>query len=599
MTDLFSRRDLAFLLHELHGLGELLQWPQYAEHDAATCDAILDAAFKLAHEAFLPSAAALDAEEPRFDGKRVIQPVACREAIEAYVEGGFLSAPFPSEHGGLQIPSLLASAIGPLFMTANAGPAGYVFLTAAAANLLLTHASAEQVARYVPNMLAGRWFGTMCLSEPQAGSSLADIKTRATPRADGRYDIRGSKMWISGGEHELSENIVQLVLAKIDGAPAGVKGISLFIVPKYRLDANGEPGERNGIRLIGLNHKMGQRGTTNCALAFGDGEACIGELIGEPHKGLSYMFHMMNEARIAVGLGAAGLGYAGYRYALDYAKQRPQGRPAIAKDPNSAQVAIVEHPDVRRMLLQQKAYVEGGLALGLYGARLVDDKAAHPDPAQRAEASALLDLLTPIIKAWPSEFCLRANALAIQVLGGYGYTRDYPVERLYRDNRLNPIHEGTNGIQGLDLLGRKVLGDGGKALRLLARRIEHSCAEAAGEPSLAACAAALRQALARVVEVTTTLGAAAAKGQVELAMSHSNAYLEMFGHLVVAWLWLRQATIATAALASASPDDRRFYEGKRAACAHFYRYELPQIECSAQILLALDEGLLQLDPETL
>jgi butyryl-CoA dehydrogenase len=599
MTDLLSRRDLAFQLHELHRLDEVLSWPMFAEHDAATCDTILDAAFRLAHAEFLPSAAKLDAEEPHFDGQRVRQPAECKRAIDAYIAGGFLSAPFPAALGGLQIPSLLASAIGPLFTAANAGAAGYVFLTAAAANLLRAHGSDAQKALFLPPMLEGRWFGTMCLSEPQAGSSLADIKTRATPRADGSYDIRGNKMWISGGEHALSENIVQLVLAKIDGAPAGVKGISLFIVPKFRVGADGAIGERNGIRLIGLNHKMGNRGTTNCALSFGDGEDCIGQLIGEPHRGLQYMFHMMNEARIGVGLGAVALGYAGYRHSLDYAKNRPQGRPIGTKDPASAPVPIIEHADVRRMLLQQKVYVEGGLALGLMGARLVDEHAAHPEEKSRADAGALLDLLTPIIKAWPSEFCLRANELAIQVLGGYGYTRDYPVERLYRDNRLNPIHEGTNGIQGLDLLGRKVLGDGGKALRLLAKRMQQSIERSNGLPFLTSKAAELKHALSRVIEVTAQLGATAASGNSELAMCHSNAYLEMFGHLVVAWLWLDQARIALAAMPAAEGDEHAFYAGKFAAFEHFYLYELPKIGMLADILKQQDRGLLDLQIEGL
>ncbi|MES2683605.1 MAG: acyl-CoA dehydrogenase, partial [Pseudomonadota bacterium] len=476
---------------------------------------------------------------------------------------------------------------------------GYLFLTVAAANLLRAHANEAQQKKYLLPMLEGRFFGTMCLSEPQAGSSLADIKTKAVPRADGRYDITGNKMWISGGEHDLSENIVQLVLAKIEGAPAGVKGISLFIVPKRTVHDDGSLGEKNGIRLIGLNHKMGYRGTTNTALAFGDGEACIGELIGEPHKGLAYMFHMMNEARIAVGAGAAALAMAGYRYALGYTQQRPQGRALSNKNPGSPPVNISEHPDVRRMLLAQKSYVEGALSLCLYCARLVDEEIGNPDSAGKADNHALLDLLTPIAKAWPSEWCLEANKLAIQCLGGYGYTRDYPVERLYRDNRLNPIHEGTNGIQGLDLLGRKVLGDGGKALKLLFARMDATIAAAQGDAVLGEYATALKTAMARIQTATLKLGGTAAQGQMDLAMANSSAYLELFGHTVIAWQWLMQGLVAQAASPTASSSDQGFYKGKLSACRYFFRYELPKTATWADLLLQLDDTLLTVEVASL
>ena len=595
MTDFFPRRELAFQLHEMHGLGQVLRYPRYAAHDAETCDAILDAAHTLATEQFLPHAHISDAQEPHFDGTRVHLPKQVKPAIDAFLAGGFLKAAFDEEVGGLQLPQMVYSSMAALFTAANIGTMGYLFLTVAAANLLRAHASEAQQKKYLLPMLEGRFFGTMCLSEPQAGSSLADIKTKAVPRADGRYDISGNKMWISGGEHDLSENIVQLVLAKIEGAPAGVKGISLFIVPKRTVNDDGSLGGKNGIRLIGLNHKMGYRGTTNTALAFGDGEACIGELIGEPHKGLSYMFHMMNEARIAVGAGAAALGMAGYRYALGYAQQRPQGRRLSDKNPASAPVNISEHPDVRRMLLAQKSYVEGALSLCLYCARLVDEETANPDPAAKADAHALLDLLTPIAKAWPSEWCLEANKLAIQCLGGYGYTRDYPVERLYRDNRLNPIHEGTNGIQGLDLLGRKVLGDGGKALGLLAKRVMATIAAARADAALAEYADALAGAMQRIQTVTAHLGTAAAKGQMELAMANSNAYLEAVGHTVIAWQWLLQALVVQGALPKASGSDAGFYRGKLAACRYFFRYELPKTAAHVDLLMQLDDTLLQVE----
>ena len=591
MSVLINRRDLAFLLHEVFEVEALCRLPRFAMHDRATIDGVLDAALRLAEEQFLPHAAKSDANEPRFDGERVHLIPEIATALAAYVDGGFLSASFPVELGGLQLPYMVGAAVGGIFTAANCGTAGYVFLTAAAANLLRVHGTAEQRERYLQPMLEGRWFGTMCLSEPQAGSSLADIRTRAIPQADGSFHLVGSKMWISGGEHELSENIVHLVLARIDGAPVGTKGISLFIVPKRRVASEGASGARNGVRLAGLNHKMGFRGTTNCALNFGEGEPAIGELVGRANEGLACMFHMMNEARIGVGMGATMMGYHGYRYSLDYARTRLQGRPAANRDPASKPVAIIEHADVRRMLLAQKAYVEGGLALSLYCARLVDLGDAAEDAAAREDAKLLLEILTPIAKAWPSEYGLEANKLAIQVLGGYGYTRDYPVERLYRDNRLNPIHEGTNGIQAIDLIGRKALMKDGAALRRLLAEMQAEAETASALGELAEESGALRAAITAIATTTQALLPLARSGDSERFLANAAAYLEMLGHSVVAWLWLRQARVACSAIA-ANEADREFYAGKRSTCRWFFRHELPKALRAAELLRSLDDTVL-------
>ena len=589
---LIPRRDLDFLLYEWLDVPALCRDGHFAGHDRGTFDQVIDAATRLAETQFLPHAAKADANEPHFDGERVHMIPEVKQALDAYIAGGFLAAAFPAEDGGLGLPYSVAAAVSAQFSAANVGTAGYSFLTAAAANLLRVHGSAPQKARYMQPMLEGRFFGTMCLSEPQAGSSLADIKTRAIPQGDGRYHIAGNKMWISGGEHELSANIVHLVLARIEGAPAGTKGISLFIVPKYRLDDAGNPGERNGVRLAGLNHKMGYRGTTNCALNFGEREPAVGELVGREHEGLACMFHMMNEARIGVGLGATALGIAGYRYSLDYARTRLQGRPASNKDPASKPVAIIEHADVRRMLLAQKAWVEGGLALGLYCARLVDELETLAEGPPKEEVRLLLDILTPIAKAWPAEWCLEANKLAIQVLGGYGYTRDYPVERYYRDNRLNPIHEGTNGIQALDLLGRKVTMKNGAALRLLLGKIQLTVKAAADDPALGEYAQSLGKSAELAVATTTVLAGAAMKGQVDLFLANAAYYLDMLGQIVLAWLWLQQAQVAQRAIATASTADREFYQGKLYACRYFFRYELPRAQRSAELLQRMDDTTL-------
>jgi len=592
MTDLVNRRDIDFLLYEWLDLPALCAHERYAQHDRATFEQVIDAAYRLAVEQFMPHAAKADANEPHFDGTRVEMIPEVGEALRAYVAGGFLAASFDADRGGMQLPYTINAVLNGIFTAANIGTTGYAFLTVAAANLLCAHGSPDQQRRYLQPMIEGRWFGTMCLSEPQAGSSLGDIRTRAIPQPDGSYHLVGNKMWISGGEHELTENIVNLVLARIDGAPAGTKGISLFIVPKRRVDADGKLGARNGVRLAGLNHKMGYRGTTNCALNFGESEAAVGEIVGAPNHGLAAMFHMMNEARIVVGMGAAMLGYAGYRFSLDYAKTRSQGRPIAAKDPLAKPVSIIEHADVRRMLLQQKAWVEGGTGLALYCAKLIDELGLASGDA-REELRLLLEILTPIAKSWPSEYCLEANKQAIQILGGYGYTRDYPVERLYRDNRLNPIHEGTLGIQAIDLLGRKATMKGGAALKLLLARMATTLDGTARMPELAEFRTSLQVGIDVVVRVTRTLTEAAAQGQIERSLANATLYLDMLGNLVVAWLWLDQARVALNRASNAGAVDQPFYEGKLNACRYFYRYELPRALRYAELLESLDDTVLK------
>jgi alkylation response protein AidB-like acyl-CoA dehydrogenase len=585
---ILSRRDLDFLLHEWLEVETLTKRARYAEHSRETFDAVMDLAQQIAIEHFAPHNRTADENEPRFvDGRVEMIPEVAR-ALAVFRESGIMSGTFDEEYGGMQLPQTVGQAAFAWFKAANVGTSSYPFLTMGNARLLLAHGSQEQKDTYVRPMLEGRWFGTMALSEPQAGSSLADITTRAEPQDDGTYRLTGNKMWISAGDHELTENIVHLVLAKIPGGPPGVKGISLFIVPKYLVADDGSVGERNDVVLAGLNHKMGYRGTTNTLLNFGEGvhtpggrAGAVGHLVGEPHKGLSYMFHMMNEARIGVGMGATVLGYTGYLHALEYARTRTQGRSAASKDPSSPQVRLVDHADVRRMLLAAKSYAQGGLALGLYCARLVDEEKTAETAEERERAHLLLDTLTPIAKAWPSQWGPVADDLAIQVHGGAGYTRDYPVEQFYRDNRLNPIHEGTNGIQALDLLGRKVTVHGGAGLALLTGTIGATTARAAGTP-FADLAADVDAAVARLTSVTATLWGT---GDPALALANASAYLDAAGHTVVAWLWLEQAL----ATGDGTGD---FYEGKRAAARYFQRWELPKVHTWLDLLESLDRTVL-------
>lgn len=583
------RQTLDFFLSDWLSVHSLLSRPRFADHSAQTFASVLDTCERLARDKFAPINRLLDTEEPYFDGERVHLPAATHTAVSAYIDSGMLAAAQDHDAGGMQLPCVIEMAANAFFSKACVAVGGYALLTAGNANLLQAHGTKAQQLVFAKNQLTGRWLGTMCLSEPQAGSSLSDVATRAEP--DGidfacdplgpRYRLTGNKMWISAGEHEITENIIHLVLAKIPGPDGklipGTKGLSLFIVPKWLVDEHGTRSEeRNDVALAGLNHKLGYRGTVNALLNFGEGTypvrggaGAIGYLVGKPGDGLRCMFHMMNEARIGVGLGAVMLGYAGYEASVQYARQRHQGRSLSpsGKDAAQPQIPIIEHADVKRMLLAQKSYVEGGLALSLYCARLVDEQHTG-DPDAAREAQLLLEVLTPIAKSWPSEWCLEANSLAIQVHGGYGYTRDFAVEQYWRDNRLNMIHEGTHGIQALDLLGRKVVMSGGAGLLLLGSRVRATIERAAQVTELADSGRALSAALHKVAEATQ---AAWSTGVPEEALANATPYLQAFGHVVLAWLWLDVAL-------SARDRGDAFGWGKLAAQRYFFAYELPKID---------------------
>jgi len=584
-----NRRDIDFYLYELLDLEELLKNDRYKEHDRDTVTAILDLAQQIAEEAFLPCAAELDEHEPIFEAGRAITPDSLKACLKTFVEAGLPAATFDASLGGMQLPMLVANFMQGIFQAANGSAVGYIFLTTSNAHMLEACGSDALRARYLPPLVEGRWFGTMCLSEPHAGSSLSDIRCMAEPLGDGSFKLTGTKMWISGGDQDVSENIIHMVLARTPGAPAGVKGISLFLVPKYRVTETGEIGDFNHIALAGLNHKMGQRGITNTLLNFGEGGDCLGYLVGAEHEGLKNMFHMMNEARIGVGMGAAMSGLAGYLYSLDYARNRPQGRHPGIKDPNAPMLPIIEHADIRRLLMEQKVTVEGSIALLSYCTQLVDQQEMAEDAAEKERLTLLLELLTPVAKSWPSEYTLEANKHAIQILGGYGYTREYPVERHYRDNRLNPIHEGTHGIQGMDLLGRKVNLAGGVTLSIFEEEMQPALQAAAGSETLAAMGEALTdiwQLVKRTVETVNQEADTVAR------LSSATPFLDAFGHVAIAWLWLRQAVIAREALQNGAQADADFYEGKVAACQFFYRYHLPQAAEKLRYVASQDRSVL-------
>ena len=603
------RPTIDFLLYEWLDVASLSQRERFTDHSRETFDAVLDTCERIAREKYAPFNRLVDMQEPQFDGEKVILPQATHDAHAAYVASGMLSAAQDYELNGMQLPYSVEAAANSFFACASVS-IGSNMLTAGNAGLLLVHGTDKQKEVFAHSEFSGRWAGTMCLSEPQAGSSLSDITTRANPdigslaKSDWqsdelgpRYRLKGNKMWISSGDHELTENIVHLVLAKIPDENgklvAGTRGISLFIVPKKIVNGQGElTGERNDVALAGLNHKLGWRGTTNTLLNFGEGKftpsgqpGAIGYLVGKPGEGLRCMFHMMNKARIGVGTAATMLGLAGYYASLDYAKNRPQGRATSAggKDATQPQVRIIEHADVKRMLLAQKSYCEGALALELYCARLVDEELTG-EAAAIEEARLLLEVLMPIAKSWPSEWCLEANSLAIQIHGGYGYTRDFPVEQFWRDNRLNMIHEGTHGIQAADLLGRKVLMEGGKGWQLLVGRMAATSNSASQVPALAVHAQALSAAVHAIDSATR---AAWATGKPSDALANAVPYMQAFGHVVLAWIWLDVALV----VAGNEKNDIDFSAsqvGKLSAASYFYRYELPKIGAWLNVVQSRD-----------
>lgn len=593
-------RDVDFLLYDVLDATALTQLPYFADHDRRTFDALLDGARRLARDVFYPAYRPMDQEPPRFVDGRVLLHPRMPALYRKLTALGLAAAGRPAAVGGQQFPLVVTTLASAYLMAANLSAYGFVGLTAGAAHLLEAFGSEALRAQYMTPLYDGTWTGTMALTEPQAGSSLADVATRAVPRADGSYAISGNKIFISGGDHDLTDNIVHMTLARIEGAPAGIKGVSLFCVPKRR----SESGQLvdNDVAVAGVIHKIGWRGIPSVALAYGEHGDCRGFLVGEPNKGISYMFQMMNEARIMIGVNGVATASVAFHEALAYAESRPQGRSATAKDPASPPVPIIQHADVRRMLLRQKAIVEGGLAL-LARTALFADRAEHdPDPERRAHARLLLDLLTPVAKSFPAERGFEANSLALQVHGGYGYSSEYPVEAWLRDQKLNSIHEGTSGIQGLDLLGRKAMAGGGAAMAALRKEIEASLAAARAADLEKTWIEEVARGLERVEAVTLLLAGKGLSGDVEGMLARSADYLDMFGILVVAWQHVAMATASASALRSASMaagDDASFFRGKLLAAEHWIRNELPRLGVLAALAESGEDSHVRIRPAEL
>lgn len=580
---LFDDRDVRFLLFDVLDAEGLCRLPHFSDHSRQTFELYLKAARDVARNELFPTYKPMDEQPAHFQDGRVHSHPMMRQVWPKLVELGVLNAARPVEVGGQQVPLTVHSAAAAYLMAANLSAFGYAMLTSGAAHLIEAFGNDALKSQYMNAMYEGRWTGTMALTEPQAGSSLADVQTRATPVYDApgssgvevpsHYLISGSKVFISGGDQTLTENIVHLALARIDGAPAGIRGVSLFAVPKLRQEADGTLVD-NDVSAAGTFHKLGWRGIPSIALSFGERGECRGYLVGEPHRGIPYMFQMMNEARINIGMHGVATASVAYQAALEYARTRPQGR-SVGMKPSDAQVPILAHTDVKRMLLRQKAIVEGGFALVLATARYQDLAHHAENEIERARAEQMLELLTPIAKTFPAEKGFEANTLAVQIHGGYGYTSEYLPEAWLRDQKLNSIHEGTTGIQSNDLLGRKVIKSQGAAIARLREEIATTLEHAAS----AGVDAEDREALGNAMDTAVALSAhltALAVQDFEAALRHAVDYMELLSTIVIGWMWMRQAVAAHIALR----EDRHepgFLQGKLRAAQYWMRTEVPRV----------------------
>lgn len=593
----FSKRDLHFNLHEVLKVEQLISYEYFQDHDRQSFDMVLDAAEQIADKMLRPLLTEMDRKEPQLIDGTIRVHEGMKAITKRFGEDGWINATFSYDEGGQQLPVTVQNAAAFIFQAANYSASVYPFLTTGAANLIRSFGSKALIERYTPFMYSGRWQGTMALTEPNAGSSLSDISTAAEPtNEEGVYKISGQKIFISCGDHDACENVVHLLLAKIKGGPAGTKGISLFVVPKKRITQKGLIN--NGVTTAGVYHKMGYKGAPIAHLMFGSDDNCLGYLVGEPHKGLNYMFQMMNEARVGVGMNATAIGTAAYYASLAYAKERPQGRPITAKDPTQPQTLIIHHADVKRMLLFQKSVVEGALSL-LLQCGLWADLAHVSEGDAKERAELLLDLLTPVAKSYPSEMCCQTTSAAVQILGGAGYTTDFLVEQFYREARIHPIHEGTTGIHGLDLLGRKLTLHGGKGVQYLTEEIKETIAEAKQSTNLQLLdlATRLEAALERLQTVTTSLLNLAPQNK-ELFLADATLYLDFFGIITIAWQWLKQAIKAQKGLMKAiSAEERNFYQGKVATANYYFDYELVKTSSLALRLTSHTTSTLEMQPD--
>lgn len=592
-----SMRNLRFLLHDVMNVEQLTKYERFTDHNKEMFDLMLDTAKQIADTHMFPIYEEMDEKKPTMgDGVVHVHPN-IKDIMRETGESGWIVAQEDYEHGGQQMPHTIYNAANFIFHAANTSAASYFGLTMGAAELISSFGNKELQETYMTKMFAGQWQGTMALTEPHAGSSLGDIYTSATDAGDGSYRIKGQKIFISAGDHDGVENIVHLMLAKIDGAPAGSKGISLFVVPKKRPE-NGTLVS-NDVTTAGFEGKMGMKGCPVAHLVMGDNNDCHGWLVGEPNNGLKYMFQMMNGARISVGVMSSGLSSAAYYASLEYANERPQGRTHSNRDLTSPMELIINYADVKRMLLFQKSVMEGGLALVMQCA-LYADLAKVCEGADKEKYQLLLDLLTPMAKTYPAEMSVQSTSQGMQVLGGAGFCSDFPLQQYYRDTRINPIYEGTTGIQAMDLLGRKVTMKMGAAVIAFGAELQETIKAGFAVEALKPRAEKLAAAATKFQEVTMKLMTLAQSEKPEVFLADATLYLENAGILAVAWQWLKQALVVEQKLAEGqSGEELKFYKGKQAAFEYFFEYELPKSIGLTKRLLSDYRLTLDLDPEYL
>ncbi len=572
-----DRRDVDFVLHEQLNVGALSEHEKYAEFNKKTVDLIISEARNLAIKEILPTFKEGDDQGCRLENGQVFVPESFQRAYDLFVEGEWLAMPEDPEYGGQGMPRTVALAAGDYFNGANYSFMMYPGLTHGAALLVEAFGTERQKKRFLKNMFTGKWTGTMLLTEPEAGSDVGNLSTTAVKNEDGTYSITGNKIFISAGEHDMVENIVHPVLARIEGAPAGTKGISLFLVPKYRVNDDGSLGDFNDVVCTGIEHKMGINGNATCSLTLGGKGQCVGELLGEENKGMRAMFLMMNEARLLVGMQGFCCASPSYMNAVNYARERIQGKNLLQMmDPNAPSVAIIQHPDVRRMLISMKSYVEGMRSLLYYAGYLSDQIDVADDEAEKARLQGMVDLLIPICKGYVTDKAFEVCSTGVQVYGGYGFIKEYPQEQLLRDCRITMIYEGTNGIQAMDLLGRKLGMNKGKPIMDLMVEVQKTIAQAKAVDSLKDYATRVEKALNRLGEVAMHLGATAMSPKVMSAFAFAHPFMEAFGDVVMAWMLLWRGVIAATQLEKgAKKKDQAFYEGQMKSVQYFTQAVLP------------------------
>ncbi|NNE25988.1 MAG: acyl-CoA dehydrogenase [Saprospiraceae bacterium] len=585
MAQYINMDNLRFYLFEVLDMDEILKYEAYQDYDQDGINILLDSIKDWADKSFYPYFREMDEQPVHYKDGVVYSHEQIGKVMKEGGENGYLGAYFKYEDMGSQMPRVIFAATSHILQCANNNLPGYLNLTAGAASLIANFATRDLFDKYVPKMLSGEWGGTMALTEPQAGSSLSDITTSAAPNEDGSYSIKGQKIFISGGDHQGCDNFVHLTLARIEGAPKGTKGISLFIIPKHRIEDDGTLSY-NDVFTASDFQKLGQRGYSTVHLVFGENENCKGWLVGEANKGLSYMFQMMNGARIDVGLTAASTATAAYYASLQYAKERPQGRPLTEdgkKNVDAEQTIIINHPDVKRMLLFQKAILEGALSLIFYCSALEDK--VHNDSDSEAH-HLLLELLTPVAKTFPSEKGKDTIDQGLQVLGGYGFCMDFPLQQYYRDIRIMPIYEGTTGIQSLDLLGRKIPMAEGKALGILQEKITHTIKEASKHESLKPYADQLTNAMQTVQSTLGHLMPFAMQKAYQSYLADATIFMDLFSYTVVGWQWLHMGLKSIERLNSETGISRNFYESKLHTMKFYYKYEMPKVKACAKTIVS-------------